>query len=97
MNEYALLIEFIKSTPVFTGTLTYNPPMDNDDTLREFVQILGRIADLAGEALMSDDEEIDLVATIQNLRQSGNDTDADKLAELVQRADELKAQHQTKS
>ena len=71
--------------------------MDNDDTLREFVQILGRIADLAGEALMSDDEEIDLVTTIQNLRKSGNDTDADKLAELVQRADELKAQHQTKS
>ena len=97
MNEYALFIEFIKSTAIFTGTLTYNLPMDNYDTLREFVQILGRIADLAGEALMSDEEEIDLVATIQNLRQSGNDTDADKLAELVQRADELKAQHQAKS
>jgi len=97
MNECAQFIEFIKSTSFFTGTLTYNPPMDNDDTLREFVQILGRIADLAGEALMSDDEEIDLVTTIQNLRKSGNDTDADKLAELVQRADELKAQHQTKS
>lgn len=93
MNEYALFIEFIKSAPIFTGTLTYNLPMDNDDTLREFVQILGRIADLAGEALMSDEEEIDLVATIQTLRRSGNDTDADELAELVRRADELKAQH----
>jgi hypothetical protein len=68
--------------------------MDTDDTLREFVQILGRIADLAGDSMMSDDEEIDLVEAIQNLRQSGNDTDADELAELVQRADELKAQHQ---
>ena len=75
--------------------MAYNPPMDNDDTLREFLQILGRIADLAGEALMSDDEEIDLVATIQRLRQSGNDKDADELQKLVQRADELKAQHQT--
>ena len=69
--------------------------MDNDDTLREFLQILGRIADLAGEALMSDDEEIDLVETVKKLRQSGNDKDADELQKLVQRADELKAQHQT--
>ena len=75
--------------------MAYNLPMDNDDTLREFLQILGRIADLAGEALMSDDEEINLVETVQKLRQSGNDKDADELAELVQRADELKAQHQT--
>lgn len=71
--------------------------MDNDDTLREFLQILGRISDLAGEAVMSDDEEIDLVETIQKLRQSENDKDADELAELVQRADELRAQHQRKS
>ncbi len=77
--------------------MAYNLPMDNDDTLREFLQILGRIADLAGEALMSDDEEIDLVETVRKLRQSGNDKDADELAELVQRADELKAQHQTES
>jgi hypothetical protein len=69
--------------------------MENDDTLIEFVQILGRIADLAGEALMSDDEEINLVEAVQKLRQSGNDKDADELAELVQRADELKAQQQT--
>jgi len=75
--------------------VAYNPPMDNDDTLREFLQILGRIADLAGEALMSDDEEIDLVETVKKLRQSGNDKDADELQKLVQRADELKAQHQT--
>ena len=77
--------------------MAYNLPMDNDDTLREFLQILGRIADLAGEATMSDDEEINLVETVQRLRQSGNDKDADELAELVQRADELKAQHQTES
>ena len=44
---------------------------------------------------MSDDEEIDLVEAVQKLRQSGNDKDADELAELVQRADELTAQHQT--
>ena len=75
--------------------MAYNLPMDNDDTLREFLQILGRIADLAGEALMSDDEEIDLVEAVHKLRQSGNDKDAGELAELVQRADELKAQHQT--
>jgi hypothetical protein len=75
--------------------VAYNLPMDNDDTLREFLQILGRIADLAGEALMSDDEEINLVETIQKLRLSGNDQDADELEKLVQRADELKAQHQT--
>lgn len=77
--------------------MTYYSPMDNDETLREFVQILGRIADLAGEALMSDDEEIDLVRTVQKLRQSGNDKDADELEVLVQRADELKAQRQSTS
>lgn len=77
--------------------MTYYSPMDNDETLREFVQILGRIADLAGEALMSDDEEIDLVTTVRKLRQSGNDKDADELELLVQRADELKAQRQSTS
>ena len=75
--------------------MAYNLPMDNDDTLREFLQILGRIADLAGEAMMSDEEEIDLVETVKKLRQSGNDEDADELEKLVQKADELKAQHQT--
>ena len=70
--------------------------MDNDKTLEEFVQILGRIKDLIGEAATSDDG-IDLVKAIEGLRQSGSDQDADELAELVERADELKAQHQAKS
>jgi len=70
--------------------------MENDKTLEEFVQILGRIKDLIGEAAISDDG-IDLVKAIEGLRQSGNDQDADELAELVERADELKAQHQAKS
>ena len=77
--------------------MTYNLQMDYDETLEEFVQILGRIKDLAGEATISDDEGIDLVETIQRLRLSGNDKDADELAKLIERADELKAQHQAKS
>jgi len=77
--------------------VTYNLQMDYDETLEEFVQILGRIKDLAGEATISDDEGIDLVETIQRLRLSGNDKDADELAKLIERADELKAQHQAKS
>jgi len=68
--------------------------MDNDDTLNEFVQILGRIADLIGDATTSDGKEVDLVEIVEKLRQSGNDKDADELAELVKRADELKALHQ---
>lgn len=71
--------------------------MDNDETLQEFVQILGRIRDLVGEATMSDDDGIDLAEAIQRLRQSENNKDADELVELVQRADELKAQHQAQS
>jgi hypothetical protein len=70
--------------------------MDNDKTLEEFVQILGRIKDLVGEAAISDDG-FDLVKAIEGLRQSGNDQGADELAELVKRADELKAQHQPPS
>ena len=70
--------------------------MDNDKTLEEFVQILGRIKDLIGEAATSDDG-IDLVKAIEGLRQSGNDQGADELAELIKRADALKAQHQVKS
>ncbi len=76
--------------------MTYNRQMDNDETLDEFVQILGRIKDLVGEGAISDDG-FDLVKAIEGLRQSGNDQDADELAELIQRADELKAQHQAKS
>ncbi|NIA26577.1 MAG: hypothetical protein GWP02_00870 [Desulfobulbaceae bacterium] len=71
--------------------------MDNDETLDEFVQILGRISDLMGAASMSDDKDVDLDKAIEQLRSSGNDEGADELAELVQRADELKAQHQAKS
>jgi len=71
--------------------------MDKDETLDEFVQILGRIADLMEAASMSDDKDIDLDKAIEKLRLSGNDDGADELAELVQRAEELKAQHQAKS
>ena len=70
--------------------------MDNDETLEEFVQILGRIKELVGEAKISGDEAFDLVKAIEQLRQSGNGTDADELAALVERADQLKAQHQPK-
>lgn len=77
--------------------LTYNRQMDNDETLEEFVQILGRIKDLLGEVTTPDDEGIDLVKAIEQLRLSGNNKDADELAELIERADELKAQHQAKT
>ncbi len=77
--------------------MNYNRTMDNDKTLEEFVQILGRIADLMGTEKVSDDKDIDLDKAIEQLRLSGNDDGADELAELVQRADELKAQHQAKS
>ena len=40
--------------------MTYNLCMDKDETLDEFVQILGRIADLMGAATVSDDNEVDL-------------------------------------
>lgn len=71
--------------------------MDKDETLEEFVQILGRIQELVGEATISNDEDFDLVKTIEQLRQSGNNDDADELAELIERADELKAQHYSAS
>ena len=71
--------------------------MDYDETLGEFVQILGRIKDLVGEASISDDEGIDIVEAIQRLRLAGNNKDADELTNLFERADELKAQHQAKS
>ena len=76
--------------------VTYNLQMDKDETLEEFVQILGRIKELVGEAKISGDEAFDLVKAIEQLRQSGNGTDADELAALVERADQLKAQHQPK-
>jgi len=71
--------------------------MDNDETLIEFVQILGRIKFLLGDAANSDDEELDLSREIERLRRSGNDKDADELSELIRRADELKARHQAES
>jgi len=72
----------------------YNPEMDNDTTLEEFVQILGRIKDLIGEATIADDKGFDLVEFIEQLRESGKTDDADELSGLLKRADELKAQHE---
>jgi hypothetical protein len=77
--------------------VTDNLQKDHDETLVEFVRILGRIAELTGDATDPDNEDIDLVEAIQRLRQSGNSEDADELAELFQRAEELKALHQVKS
>ena len=71
--------------------------MEKDETLEEFVQILGRIQELVGEATISNDEGFDPVKTIEQLRQSGNNDDADELAELIERADELKAHQLAKS
>ena len=77
--------------------MTDNLQKGHDETLLEFVRILGRIAELVGDATDSDNEDIDLAEAIQRLRQSGNSEDADELAELFQRAEELKALHQAKS
>lgn len=77
--------------------MTDNLQKGHDETLLEFVRILGRIAELVGDATDSDNEDIDLAEAIQRLRQSGNSEDADELAELFQRAEELKALHQPKS
>ena len=77
--------------------MTYNPLMEKDETLEEFVQVLGRIQELVGEATISNDEGFDPVKTIEQLRQSGNNDDADELAELIERADELKALQLAKS
>lgn len=75
--------------------MTYTLQMDNDelDKLDELAQIVGRVADLMGEATFSDDEAIDSVEAIQRLRLAGNNEDADELAKLILRADELKARH----
>ncbi len=71
--------------------------MDKDESLQEFIRILGCIKGLIGDAALSGDESIDLVETIESLRLAGNNEDADELAELCERADELKAQHQAQS
>jgi hypothetical protein len=67
--------------------------METDETLEEFVRILGRIKGLVGEAMISDNASFDLAKAIEDLRLSGNNDDSDELAELIERADELKAQH----
>ncbi len=71
--------------------------MERDEKLDEFVEILGRIKDLIGDATTSDGEGIDLASAVEQLRLSEKNEDADELAELIKRADELKAQHQAKS
>ena len=76
--------------------MAYNPRMKNDETLDEFVQILGRIKELLGEAAISDDEGFDLAKLIEQLRLSGNNDDADEIVELLERAEALKAQHLAK-
>jgi hypothetical protein len=71
--------------------------MEKDEKLEEFVQILGRIRELVGEEPMSGGTGIDLIDIVEQLRQSGDDKDADELNELLKRAEELKAEQQAKS
>jgi len=71
--------------------------MDNDEALQEFIDLLGRIRTLLGDATISDGAGIDLDAAVEQLRESGKNQDADELAALCKRADELKAQQQAKS
>ena len=77
--------------------MAYNPQMENDKTFEEFIQILERIKEMIGDVAIEDDEGFDLTKAVERLRLSGNNDDADELAELIERADELKAQHQVKS
>jgi hypothetical protein len=76
--------------------VTYNGEMENDEKLEEFIQILGRIKDIVGEVAIADDQGINIVEAIDQLRISGNAEGADELAELAQRADELKNQQKVK-
>ena len=76
--------------------VTYNGEMENDEKLEEFIQILGRIKDIVGEVAIADDQGINIVEAIEQLRISGNAEGADELAELAQRADELKNQQKVK-
>jgi len=71
--------------------------MDKDEKLEEFVQILGRIKKLIEEETAADDNGLDLVDAIKQLRKSGKEEVADELAGLVERADELKTQQQADS
>ena len=77
--------------------MAYNTQMEDDKTLEEFVQILERIKELIGDVAIEDDEGFDLTKAVERLRLSGNNDDADELAGLIERADELKAQHQVKT
>lgn len=77
--------------------VTYNPQMEKDEKLEEFVQVLGRIRELVGEESMSGGTGIDLADVVEQWRHSGNDTDADELGELIKRAEALKAQHKADS
>lgn len=77
--------------------MAYNSHMDKDEALQEFVQILGRIKELLGEAAIQDGEGIDLAGAIEKLRKSGSTAVADELEQLCKRADDLKAQHQAQS
>jgi len=71
--------------------------MNNDEALQEFIEILKRIRTLLGDASISDGAGIDLDAAVEQLRESGNNMDADELAALCKRADELKAQQRSNS
>lgn len=77
--------------------MIYNARMDKDEKLEEFVQILGRIQKLIEEETVADDNGLDLIEAIKQLRKSGKDDVADELAGLVERADELKTQQQAYS
>ena len=71
--------------------------MEKDETLEEFVQILGRIKDLLGEAAISDDEDVDLAKAVEQRRLTGNHDDADEITELLERAEALKARQQAQT
>jgi hypothetical protein len=75
----------------------YNLEMDDDTKLKEFLAVLGRIKELLEEVSISDDEDLDLDKAIEQLRQSGNDKDADELAGLVEQAENMKAAHQAEA
>ena len=77
--------------------MNYNRQMGKDESLDEFVRILERIKNLLGDAKISDDDDIDLAGAIERLRLSGNNDDADELADLFERAEALKTQHQANS
>jgi len=70
--------------------------MDKDESLEEFVQILGRIRELTAQATPADDNGPDLDDVVKQLRLDVEIDDADELAELIERADALKAQQQAK-